>query len=709
MMVGQILSFQSGELTVGLPAHQVRLGAVLLDLEPKAFRVLVHLIENRQRTVTKEELFQAVWGETFVTDNALTRVIAQLRRELEDNARAPRFIETVPTLGYRFIAPVEECREGAPATPVATAPRRRRVWVPVVFAAAILIGVNAWFLLRPRPEPVAPVVKVLQITSANGLDVYPTLSPDGASMAYASDRKGSFEIYVRSLVPGGSETQLTNDGEENLQPQWSPDGRYLAFYSEKRNGIRVMPALGGGIQQITPFGSSPAWSPDGEQIVFRSEGVYSTSPMDAQPSGPATIWVVKRDGSGLRQLTRVGAPAGGHSDPFWAKDGRILFLSFTRLFRADLWAIQPDGSGLRQIQTESPVMGSPVLTADGRYLFYSAVQPPASMSLARSPMVDAWHAGRPEHLFTSPHSVPRTLAIAADGRRVLFSMNWITSELWSLPMDPVSMAPAGEAQAVVRNRTIRNSRALVSPDGAQILFFSRPAGDSGEAYVVPVAGGEMRRIPLRAKPEFSATWKPDSQGIVYVSSLDEKRVLCTSTLAGQETCVPVNIPLRTGTRVSPDASRVAYHSAAEAGVLASFVYDVSSGRTRRLSPPGTSVIFPCWSADGKWLAGEIYHDGGTDIVLLPAEGGPGRTLVSGFRHAWPHTWASDSDRIAFAGLRDGAWNLWWVSRSSGELRQLTRYRRFSDYVRYPAWSPKGDFLVYELARIAGNVYVMDLQ
>ncbi|MCX6620171.1 MAG: hypothetical protein NTY38_03670, partial [Acidobacteria bacterium] len=170
---------------------------------------------------------------------------------------------------------------------------------------------------------------------------------------------------------------------------------------------------------------------------------------------------------------------------------------------------------------------------------------------------------------------------------------------------------------------------------------------------------------------------------------------------------PVNIPLRASTRVSPDGTKVSYHQREPDGTEVSSVFDVAGGETRRISPPGASVSFPCWSPDGKWLAGEIYEGDGTSILLMPAAGGPAVSLAKGFRHAWPHTWAPDSDRIAFAGLRDGAWNLWWISRTTGKSRMLTNYTKFSDYVRYPAWSPKGDFIVYELAHIGGNVYSLE--
>ncbi|HEY0461641.1 MAG TPA: winged helix-turn-helix domain-containing protein [Pyrinomonadaceae bacterium] len=79
-----------------------------LTLEPKAFQVLVFLLEERGRLISKDELLDAVWKDSFVTQNALTRVIAQLRRALGDATQNSSYIETVPTRGYRFIAEVEE-------------------------------------------------------------------------------------------------------------------------------------------------------------------------------------------------------------------------------------------------------------------------------------------------------------------------------------------------------------------------------------------------------------------------------------------------------------------------------------------------------------------------------------------------------------------------------------------------------------------------
>jgi len=69
-----------------------------LAIEPKAFRVLVYLLERRGQLVRKEELRTAVWAETYVTENAVARAIAVLRRALGDNKEEPKYIQTVPTL-----------------------------------------------------------------------------------------------------------------------------------------------------------------------------------------------------------------------------------------------------------------------------------------------------------------------------------------------------------------------------------------------------------------------------------------------------------------------------------------------------------------------------------------------------------------------------------------------------------------------------------
>src|SRR5580692_7120452 len=82
-----------------------------VQVEPKVLRLLLYLIENRSRLVRKQELLDTIWQDAMVTENALTRAIGLLRKALNDDSRVPKFIETVPTAGYRFIARVTTAEE----------------------------------------------------------------------------------------------------------------------------------------------------------------------------------------------------------------------------------------------------------------------------------------------------------------------------------------------------------------------------------------------------------------------------------------------------------------------------------------------------------------------------------------------------------------------------------------------------------------------
>src|SRR5215207_1511611 len=77
-------------------------------LPPRAFDLLLYLVKNRERVVEKQELFEQIWHESFVTDNALTRAIKDIRKELDDEAASPRFIQTVVKRGYRFIGELRD-------------------------------------------------------------------------------------------------------------------------------------------------------------------------------------------------------------------------------------------------------------------------------------------------------------------------------------------------------------------------------------------------------------------------------------------------------------------------------------------------------------------------------------------------------------------------------------------------------------------------
>src|SRR6185369_6445550 len=117
VMATKPLIYQFLDVRVEVASFRVSKAGRPVALEPKAIETLVFLLERRGRLVERDELLNGVWRDSFVTPNALTRIIAQLRRELGDDPKEAQIIETVPTRGYRFIAEVEQWLEAEPSNP----------------------------------------------------------------------------------------------------------------------------------------------------------------------------------------------------------------------------------------------------------------------------------------------------------------------------------------------------------------------------------------------------------------------------------------------------------------------------------------------------------------------------------------------------------------------------------------------------------------
>jgi len=190
-----------------------------VPVTPKAFDLLLALVERHGRLVEKDKLMKLVWPGTFVEESNLSFNVSVLRKAL-DHAGGSPYIETVPTRGYRFASPVRE-EESNQAT------LRRRLAVPVAAALAIAVLATGLWWHDPPGDPV-PVIEAL--TSYTGREIYPALSPDGNHVAFSwnGENEDNFEIYVQ---PVGTSVplRLTTNPARDLSPAWSPDGRMIAF------------------------------------------------------------------------------------------------------------------------------------------------------------------------------------------------------------------------------------------------------------------------------------------------------------------------------------------------------------------------------------------------------------------------------------------------------------------------------------------------
>jgi TolB-like protein/DNA-binding winged helix-turn-helix (wHTH) protein/tetratricopeptide (TPR) repeat protein len=174
-----------GDFQVGQWLVQPRLNTIsgngkTAHLEPKAMQVLVYLAEHAGDVMAKERIIQAVWADTFVTDDVLTRSISELRKAFEDDPHEPRFIQTIPKGGYRLIAPVVGA--GPRARPTAGAHRGaplRKHWALAAIGGAMvaivaatlalnIAGLRDRVLRRAMPAPKIESIAVLPLGNLSG-------------------------------------------------------------------------------------------------------------------------------------------------------------------------------------------------------------------------------------------------------------------------------------------------------------------------------------------------------------------------------------------------------------------------------------------------------------------------------------------------------------------------------------------------------------
>jgi eukaryotic-like serine/threonine-protein kinase len=375
------------------------------------------------------------------------------------------------------------------------------------------------------------------VTNSTYLDIFPSFSPDGNTLAYSSNENGSLEIYLKQLTPGGSVVQLTNDGGRNTEPAWSPDGSTIAYYSNVRGGIWLMPALGGVARQLTTFGSSPAWSPDGTQIAFESEGGINLAATNNVSISGATLWIVPVNGGTPRQLTQVDKPAGAHNSPAWSPDGRTIAFITAGFKVPGLWTVSVADGSLRRISDGT--FFNPVYAPDGRHIYVST-----EFALWKG-SVDGPESAHPEHVKIADlvPETPRYLALSRDGRKIAFSRIGSSSNIYSLPM--AGDHPAGPPVALTHDTRLRKTSPSLSFDGQRVLFEVGSVDRNGGVWVMDADGKNSRLVPVGCD---IPRWLPGNEDFLCTEYVKEDAPECKE---GDEKCwLPdiLKVHLATGTR-----------------------------------------------------------------------------------------------------------------------------------------------------------------
>ncbi|MGC0779791.1 MAG: winged helix-turn-helix domain-containing protein [Candidatus Acidiferrum sp.] len=285
-----------------LRSGELRKDGRRIRLQAQPFQLLALLIGNADEVVTRDEICRDLWpAGTFVDfEHSLASAVKKIRDALGDSAENPRFVETLPKRGYRFIgkikpnAPVviavtEQQRYQAPsevrpavqairpdplAAAAAPAARLPQSWLVIGAGAVALILLAAvavaWLRFKRSALPPASQQSLIQLTDFADSAVSPALSPDGRILTFIRGPDtftSTGQIYAK-LLPNGEPVQLTHDALVKMSPQFSPDGSTVAYtvFALKEFNTWIVPVLGGEPRLMFPNTEGLTWIDSGHLL-----------------------------------------------------------------------------------------------------------------------------------------------------------------------------------------------------------------------------------------------------------------------------------------------------------------------------------------------------------------------------------------------------------------------------------------------------------
>jgi Tol biopolymer transport system component/DNA-binding winged helix-turn-helix (wHTH) protein len=553
----QIVRF--GLFEADLQTGELRKNGVKVPLQGQPFQVCAILLSHAGELVSREALRQQVWPEdTFVDfDHALNTAITKIRMALGDQADNPRFVETLPRRGYRFIAPVDNPTAPEPVPippqPAAEGIRTKGLWIAgAALVLAVLSAVGIWRFSRNRAEAALPPLEIVPMAAVPGFEHDPAFSPDGNQVAFALSAEEGCGIYTTMV--GGEKTLRLTSGPADYSPTWSPDGRRVAFYRDVDHGtaIYAVPALGGTEQRLYSGLSSAwtrglNWSPDGKVLAFAdSHGetnrtwisllslADSSSRQLTFPSGPeidsspafspdgSTVAFVRGSIVGVVSDLYVVPTAGGVAkrltfdntwilgSPTWTPDGHdIVFSSDRGSGLSTLWRVSPAGGPLRPVTSVGVIAWSPAISPKGNQLAYQRMF--FKDNLFRLNLKDETHPQSPPVLVKSDKGFNWRPHFSPDGKRFSVESNGLGhSEIWAC--DTVG-ANCGQLTSLRGTA----GAARWSPDGRYIAFEFRPK-ERSEVYMLEVGGGMPQLLPtLPGANNGGPSWSRDGKSIYFYS------------------------------------------------------------------------------------------------------------------------------------------------------------------------------------------------
>jgi Tol biopolymer transport system component/DNA-binding winged helix-turn-helix (wHTH) protein len=653
-------------------AGELRRSGRRVALQHQPFEILCALLERPGEVLTREELRARVWRNGAYVDfeRGLNKAMVKLRDALGDDADSPRFVETLPRHGYRFIGevgPLPAPQAHAPGipqpvVPVSAAGARppkapRSVWPFAALALAILAVAALWVALR-APAADLRIVESVQLThSASTKLTYPAaafsmLHGDGKSL-YFNEIAPSGAFTIMRLPLAGGEPQPLDFGIPNLMMYaLAPDASELlaarippSEYQSSAHELWRLPLRGGAPVRLGAARVNWAgWSRDGQRVyyydafdresrgrlsVMRRDGsgahVVLSSDGDVQDAVESPddtrlrynsflrlqhlqIWEAGRGGGAPHALLPEWSPTAEYCCGRWTPDGRRYIFQAGHVGHSDLWMLSEE----RRWFSATPV---PVRLSSGPMSLTSPVPAPDGRTVyafgeqAQGELV-RYDMQRHEFVPYLGGISAEGLSFTRDGSLVVYS-SYPQAELWRMRVDGTDR----------HQLTVAPMQALGpvwSPDGRRIAFMARESATRPfQIYVVSADGGDAQALTAESASQFFPDWTPDGSALVFSGhpfNPDGIRIIDLATRTTQ--VAPASQDLCCANWIPNDTRLLA--SSADRHHLVR--YDPASG-TRTDVYRGAFQYFAS-SRDGRY----VYFDSGIGahpaIYRVPIDGGP---------------------------------------------------------------------------------------
>ncbi len=641
--------------------HEVR-------LEPRVMQTLVCLARKAGATLTREELMQAVWGHTHISEDALNRTVSQLRKAFQHGSRVAVLIETVPRVGYRLVvvgadtaetaaAPAETETLEAPLPPSSIV-KADRIGKRRLFAATALVLIaltTAWVARSDRTPETPPVaLEIRPLTSYPGQELEASYSPDGTQIVFVWDGgepagpARHSQLYVR---PVGADTpmRITEGSGIRLDPAWSPDGSRIA-YRHLDNGscsIMLVSPTGGPLRKVTACGfgfggdSALSWSPDGRWLAYvpptSVDSFYDAAIIDIETGKPVP----------LSSPPKIAGPKTyGTVLPTFSPDGQELALLRWRSGAVTDIYLRSLLSGEERRLTEGNIGISAIAwEPDGRHLIYAS---------GRGGFYSLWRVGRdggtPQRLSLPGYDIS-SVAIHPSSQQLIYQETDRRIALYSRRID------GSDPPRVLLRSTRSDWQARVSPDGSRLAFISTRSG-AAEVWISNLDGSRPQQL-TRLDPSGMSrpTWSRDGERIYFDSVNGENMDL--------------------------------------------YVIDVGGGPARRLTDDTAEDRFSQTSRDGHWLYFSSTRSGSWQVWKMPAAGG---TPVQLTREGGFLAQESEDGRWLYY-TRRGQRGLWRQPVAGGAAEQVLDASAGNDDV---AWLLHGNRALMVTAAADGSAWLGEL-